>query len=221
MNSMKPAPATGYLRLQNAPQLVVDFLNREDSQIEEADREELGILVKLWLECGFNMNKMRQTIDRRRLKSIPVEGTFHLVFTAEGRPVPVPYPAKESTHAQGIFLQLLLNPDSERLCGPCGKCGRYFLKETRHRRAFCSRACLTFSTALKATQKARQKKSAERLGWAAIAIADWQRSKCRGSWKAWTVERLITMHGEHITQKSLTRWVNEGKLIAPNDGDKP
>jgi hypothetical protein len=218
---MERNPLFSYLPLQNVPQLVVGFLNGENSQIEEADREELKRLVKLWLECEFNLNRMATALGAQNIKSISFNGTFHLHVNREGRPILVPYPAEGSSHAQGIFLQLLLNPDSERLGGPCGRCGRYFLKETWHRRTFCSRACLTFSTAVKATQKARKKKSADRLQWAAKAIADWQRAKRRGSWKAWTIKCFRDERREYITEKSLTRWVNEGKLKAPNGVGKP
>jgi len=212
---MKDTHAFAYLPLENAPLEVIGFLNGEQP-LEEGDREELERLVNLWLECGFDLNKMRQRIGALRIKSLPVRGTFYLDATKEGRPVLIPYPEEGTTHAQGIFLHLVLYPHAEQLAGPCDRCGKYFLKTTRHRRAFCSRACLAFSTAVKATQKAREKKSAERLAWAEEGIADWQRAKRRDSWKTWTVRHMKKAHGEYITEKSLSRWVNEGRLTAPN-----
>ncbi len=213
---MKKAHAPAYLPLKNAPLEVVSALNGVHPEFEEDEREELEGLVRLWLECRFDFNKVRQRIGALKLRSLPVHGTFHVQAAEEdGRPVLIPFPAAGSTHAQGMFLQLILHPNPEQLGGPCARCGKYFLRTSRHRRPFCSRECLAHSTAAKATQKAREKKRNDRLAWAAQAIAEWQRAKRRESWKTWTVRHFIKVHRDHITEKSLSRWVNDGKLKAP------
>ena len=212
---MKKTHTPVYLPLESAPLEVVSALNGDHPGFEKDQREELEGLVRLWLECGFDFNKVRQRIGALKLRSLPVNGSFYVGATAEGRPVLIPSPADGSTHAQGLFLQLILHPDPEQLGGPCARCGKYFLRTSRHRRPFCSRECLAHSTAIKATQKAREKKRNDRLAWAAQAIAEWQRAKRRESWKTWTVRHFIKVHGDHITEKSLSRWVNDGKLKAP------
>jgi hypothetical protein len=52
--------------------------------------------------------------------------------------------------------------------------------------------------------------------WAAEATARWQRQKRRQRWKPWTVAYLKRKQkGLVITEKSITRWINNGELMDP------
>lgn len=113
-----------------------------------------------------------------------------------------------------LFLELLVNPECDRLAGPCSRCGNYYIRRLVRNKVYCSRSCGTRATALAATKKRRDEEHADKLKRADESIRKWE--KCpKGDWKAFVTER-----GD-ISVKFLTRAVNNGELTPPTKGRKP
>jgi hypothetical protein len=203
-----------YLPVVDAPRRMRDFLNGR-ARLDDASKGELRMLINAWLTVGADWQRFVETMLKAG-QPFPCEGRF---FIPAGlpRPVLVPVPVPGSTHAQGVFLQFILHPESENLGGPCARCRKYFLKKTRHQKVYCSRSCVAFATATKATRRSRDAHHAQLLQWASDAVAEWERTKTRITWKVWTVKRFSTTHKPTITEKSLTRWVNTGELKPPGE----
>jgi hypothetical protein len=121
-----------------------------------------------------------------------------------------PDPHKEALR---WFLELLLNPEREKLAGPCPRCSNYYIRRSARNKVYCSRSCGTRATALAATKKRRDEEHADKLKRADERIRKWEKSpKC--DWKAFVSER-----GD-ISVKFLTRAVNNGELRPPTKGKK-
>jgi predicted lipoprotein with Yx(FWY)xxD motif len=89
---------------------------------------------------------------------------------------------------------------------------RFYIKNTKRQKTYCSRQCGTANTALTATQKRRQLEYSRKLMIAQRAIEQWsKKGSPRTSWKKWVTARTKN----EITQQWLTRAVNSGKLAAP------
>jgi hypothetical protein len=93
----------------------------------------LGI-VREWLEhSGPDLSK----IDRQAYAGILVRSGSGL------RMVLVPHVPGDGTRdvVSHYFIQLLLNPERERLGAPCPNCGNWYIKKTLRKSVFCSRPC--------------------------------------------------------------------------------
>jgi hypothetical protein len=120
--------------------------------------------------------------------------------------------ASQKDAALSRFIAFLVNPLAPTLGGPCERCGRFYIKNTKRQKTYCSRVCGTADTALTATQKRRQAGYSRKLMIAQRATEQWStKGSPRTSWKKW-----VTAHTKkEITQQWLTRAVNSGKLAAP------
>jgi hypothetical protein len=194
---------------------VRDFLNGT-KQLDDASSDDLRMLVDAWLSVDQNWEKFVSKMLRAK-KPFPYRGEFYIPSSAQ-HPVLIPSPFPGSTHAEGVFLQLVLHPHSEMLCRPCQRCGQYFLKKTKHQKAYCSRKCVGAANAVPATKRRREANHAQLLRWAKEAIVEWRLKKRRKGWKTWVVEYLRGKQKSlFITEKSLSRWVNKGELMAPKE----
>lgn len=126
---------------------------------------------------------------------------------------PDPDPYKEALR---LFIELLLNPDCDKLAGPCPRCGNYYICRSARNKVYCSRSCGTRTTALAATRKRRDEEHADKLLRAAEGAREWTTARTKKEWKPW-------VSGRHpdITAKFLTRAVNNGELKPPTKGRKP
>jgi hypothetical protein len=192
---------------------VLEFMNG-DVHLYDTSGDTLRDLVKLFMSADGIWHRFVEKALRAKVP-FPYEGTFRIPSTSE-HPILVPSALPGSSHAQEVFLQFFLHPQSKMLGGPCARCGRYFLKKTKHQKAYCSRDCLASTTAIQATKRKRQEQHTRLLTWATEATAQWQRQKRRQPWKPWTVAYLNRKQkGLAITVKSISRWVNKGELMDP------
>jgi endogenous inhibitor of DNA gyrase (YacG/DUF329 family) len=113
-----------------------------------------------------------------------------------------------------IFLSLITNPERDRLGGPCPRCGKYFIRKTAKLSVYCSHRCASQDTAVKTTIKRRQEQHADKLALAEKARDRWKellrKGRTKKDWKEW-----IAASNPEITVRFLTRAVNKGELVAP------
>lgn len=210
---MRRQNISAYLPIEEAFRFVLQFMN-EEVHLKDPGGNQLRHLMKLWLSVDGNWQRFTAKASKARIP-FPSEGKFYIPSTTR-HPILIPSPRSGFVHAQEVFLQFVLHSQSEMLRGPCARCGKYFLKKTKHQKAYCSRDCLAFATAIRATKRKRQEQHARLLMWAAEATARWQRQKRRQRWKPWTVAYLKRKQkGLVITEKSITRWINNGELMDP------
>jgi hypothetical protein len=114
-----------------------------------------------------------------------------------------------SQEAVRLFLMLILNPEWDRLAGPCARCGNYYIRRTALNKAYCSRSCGTRATALAATKRKREEERAEKLSRVAKLCEQWRNIHTKQDWKSWICGQ------RDITKTFLTRAVNKGDLKPP------
>jgi len=225
--------APGYARFQL--QTTVDMLNSStarvphwlndsnwewrDTDITEA-QQELRRLIAEWLRSGPNLLKLFK--ENPELQASCTEGTTMLIPNRDGVAQLAWFPravghknASQKDAALSRFIHFLVNPLAPTLGGPCERCGRFYIKNTKRQKTYCSHQCGTANTALTATQKRRQMEYSRKLMIAQRAIEQWsKRGSSRTSWKKWVSSRSEN----DITQQWLTRAVNSGKLATPLTG---
>ena len=173
-------------------------------------------LVRRWIGSGPNLRKMfaqdpelqrRANIGRTILYAAP-NGRGYLEWT----PLIVRQDAVETPQdvAFRYFMMLITNPEWHLLCGPCKRCDKYFLRQRRGKRIYCSKTCGGNATALSSVQKRRQREHKEKLKRARTAIKNWQMTSRRTDWKKWVCQDVV------FTPRWLTRVVNTGQLIPPH-----
>ena len=157
---------------------------------------------------------MRESL---RVQWLPTStGRAHLIFS----PV-VPEDKKEKGRdgkyrktpdgvALELFYTLTLNPEWDRLCGPCARCARYYIKKTSRQTKYCTRQCGSLATATASTRKRLDEEHADKLRRAEAAVLSWPAARGILNWKQW-----VSRREPDISSKWLTRAVNKGELHSP------
>ena len=210
----------GQVRYDQVLERMVAFLNGEEyverygeedydvERMQPVDTKELRELVGFWLICEGNWPEFLKRIPGKRRTL--AYGTFRIPNFVR-TPVVVPRPAQEATHAQRVFLEYILQSTHWRLCAPCRrkKCGRYFLREERRARIFCSRKCAGSDAAQRGMQKAREVYRNGQLGRVQEAIAQWKRNPSGMGLKNYIEIKT------RVTPRMLAGWVNKGYIELP------
>lgn len=114
--------------------------------------------------------------------------------------------------ARMLFSRLTLNPEWDKLGGPCGRCAKYFIKNTARHRKYCTRQCGSFATAKASTRERLDQEHADKLRRAEAAARLWPRARTNLDWKLWVKQKE-----PDISPKWLTRAVNKGELQSPGN----
>ena len=214
-------------------QLVVDALNgkyiyREENGEDLGDYDEihrdtpaiLRELVEAWQWSGPDLAKFHRDNPmtwaaaaefwKRNpplLWYTPGSGGADLI----GSPTPGITPSQEAVR---FLLMLILNPEWERLAGPCTRCGNYYIRRSARNKVYCSRSCGTRATALAATKRKREEERAEKLRRVVQLSQKWITARTKQDWKSWICEQ------RDITRSFLTRAGNNGDLKVPKKPKK-
>ncbi len=120
-------------------------------------------------------------------------------------------------YAALLFHVGTLNPEWDKLAGPCARCGNYYIKKRDSQKVYCSRECGNAATAVVRTRERLDKEHADKLSRAKAAAQkwakEWRQGRTRRDWK----QRVNEIEPD-ITPKFLTRAVNKGELKAPTKG---
>jgi uncharacterized protein (DUF1778 family) len=119
-------------------------------------------------------------------------------------------------YAALLFHVGTLNPEWDKLAGPCARCKRYYLKKRASQKVYCSRRCGNATTAVARTRERLAKEHTDKLRRAAEAAGKSITARTHDDWKVFVFERE-----SDITPKFLTRAVNKGELKPPTKGKKP
>jgi hypothetical protein len=219
---MRGKASLPYQPVRNAPRYVATILNGDrdpNAQLSKDEKEirlELESLVGDWLEVNADRSRFLESRLKAGKAVMPfMQYTVYVPVAAPADGWGLIFPREGSTQAQGIFLQFILHPEHWQLAGACPKCGKYFLRVTRHRKVYCSRRCLMSAKVIEPAKEARRKERNRKLKLVEEAIVAWRRAKTPVPWKPWTVTYFQEAHQEFITEKFLTRWINKGKLRGP------
>lgn len=177
------------------------------------ENAELRRLVNNWLASGPNLSDLLE--NDRDLAARCKHGKTELFPTDSGRAQLLWTPELENHRASSQrdnalihFVNLIINPDCEKLAGPCARCDKYYLKKRRNQKRYCSRDCGAAMTALEATRKKRQEEYRTKIRRAKSAMERLPRRHRRKGWKELvSAETGISVHW-------LTRAVNQKKLVS-------
>jgi hypothetical protein len=187
-------------------------------------------LIKSWQASGPNLKKMmhadfgqwRDVQESWKAQWLPTRtGRAHLLLLPDLPPDHMKkgqdgaYRPTPEGGAMVLFYSLTLNPEWDRLGGPCERCARYYVMNTVRQKRYCSRKCSSFATATASTRKRLDEEHANKLRRAQAAAQMWFESRTSLDWKRW-----VSRKEPDITSKWLTRAVNKGELGAPLSGKR-
>lgn len=161
----------------------------------------LGI-VREWLEqSGPDLSK----IDRQAYAGVLVRSGSGL------RMIPVPHVPGDGTRdvVSHYFIQLLLNPERERLGAPCPNCGNWYIKKTLRKSVFCSRPCADRKKLTTKRAKAHKRKL-ERVISAMNNYATRPRKWAALNWKQWVMQAEPDVTANFITHAINKREITIG-----------
>jgi hypothetical protein len=178
-------------------------------------KRELRRLVQAWFDSGPNVRKLldRDPVLAREAYSLRAElfptTTGHAKLTYLTAPEKM-NPFEPLANALGHFLDFLLNPDNERLGGPCTYCGDYFLrKNTKKKTAFCPGKCGSRFASRLANKTRRDHEHEKQLKLAKQWVQRWLNARTAMPWKEWVSNRA------HIKKHWLTLAVKNQELVEP------
>lgn len=216
---------------------IVAVLNEKGLGKYDAQRTTLSLalirLIERLKKCGGNLQKMMN--DDPELAKVVAEvcvtrwmpstnRTAYLVPqpSAEIQALsPTPDSPQEGKERAELFAALLfhvgtLNPEWDKLAGPCARCDNYYIKKRASQKVYCSRRCGNTATAVARTRERLDKEHADKLRRSQAAMQKWTTTRTKDDWKVFVAKRE-----PEISPKFLTRAVNKGELKAPTKGKKP
>jgi hypothetical protein len=204
---------------------ICNALNRGrkwNDRLDSSAHQKLLQITKTWTALRSNWNDRvekwrRSGRDPRRIPTPDmmmrlgqVEKAFHfrIVPTPSGRAYLVASPTGENFRDVALvyFGRLILNPECEKLSGPCLKCGKYYIKKTIRHSVFCSRGCSGGAV----QTKRRARLHAKKLSEVEKAIANYRTRPVRYAklgCKEWILQAM-----PNITSKFLTRAIHRDEL---------
>jgi hypothetical protein len=148
-------------------------------------------IIREWLEqSGPDLSK----IDRHAYAGLLVRSGSGL------RMIPVPDVPGDGTRdvVSHYFIQLLLNPERERLGAPCSNCGQHYIKKTLRKSVFCSRPCADKKKLTTKRAKAHKRKL-ERVVLAMDNYATRPSKWAALNWKQWVLQAECDVTANFLT----------------------
>ena len=88
-----------------------------------------------------------------------------------------------------LFHVGTLNPEWDKLAGPCARCGNYYIKKRASQDVYCSRRCGNAATAVTRTRERIKAEHDDKMNRAKAAIREWKRAKTQQDWKRWVSQK--------------------------------
>jgi hypothetical protein len=178
-------------------------------------RDSLREIVQRWRASGPNLEKM---LDADQILAASMQAAWYSKVSPskKGRAYLVLNPTKLrfSTHeyVAGMFAVLTLNPDCEKLSGPCAysPCGKYFIRKGKRLTAHCSRRCCQLASAVRYTKRRLGEEREDKLNRTRVAIEKWKTARSKDDWKT-----SVCKQEPDVTKKFLTRAVTKRTLVEP------
>jgi hypothetical protein len=206
---------------------IVETLNQKPQPALYA--EALIRLMEKLKECGGNLTRMMAADPELARVVTEVCGTRWMLSETGGAQL-VLQPSWEhiltrtdaraggpgmrpERYAALLFHVWTLNPEWDKLAGPCARCGRYYLKKRASQKVYCSRRCGNATTAVARTRERLAREHADKLRRSQAAMQKWTTTRTKDDWKV-----FVSKREPDITPKFLTRAVNKGELKPPTKG---
>ncbi|MGA3317300.1 MAG: hypothetical protein ABSC64_12790 [Candidatus Korobacteraceae bacterium] len=205
---------------------IVETLNQKPRGGTSPYAEALIRLMKRLKECGGNLQKMMNG-DPKLAKVVAdvcvtrwMPSTNRRAFLVLQPSVeiqalsPMPEPQKIKERAELLaalrFHAGTLNPEWDKLTGPCARCGNYYIKKRESQKVYCSRRCGNTATAVARTRERLDEEHADKLRRSQAAMQKWPTARTKDDWKAFVSKQREL----EISRKFLTRAVTKGELTA-------
>lgn len=146
-----------------------------------------------WIPTASGNARLWFAFDPKRVKALSCQGEV----------------GERKAKAVALFALLTLNPEWDKLAGPCARCRSYYIKKRASQKVYCSRKCGNAATAIVRTKERSGNEHKDKLNRAKAAIREWTTARTKDEWKVFVSNR------EGLTPKFLTRAVNKGELKAP------
>ena len=197
---------------------IVDVLNRKPQGGLSPYAEALTRLMERLKQCGGNLKKMMDGDPKLAKTVAKVCVTRWMVEPETNRTAYlVPQPSWRQIKKRKLtpgqvdemrperFAALLfhvgtLNPEWEKLAGPCARCGRYYIKKRASQKVYCSRRCGNAATAVERTRQKLKQERNEKLKQAGAALRKWRKARTEEPWKTFVSRktgidlRFLTRH---------------------------
>jgi hypothetical protein len=204
---------------------ICDVLNWKPQGGTSLYGEPLIHLMERLKECGGNLQKM-MTDDPELAKVVAKVCVTRWMPSTTGRANLVPQPSwkhiltpghvdrmRPERYAALLFHVGTLNPEWDKLTGPCARCDNYYIKKRASQKVYCSRRCGNTATAVARTRERLDKEHADKLRRSQAAMQKWTTTRTKDDWKI-----FVSKREPDITPKFLTRAVNKGELKPPTKG---
>jgi hypothetical protein len=144
----------------------------DDPELEKVVRK---VCTTLWLPSKTRRAALvLQRVDSEILESQPKPGEPQM---------------RPDRYAALLFHVGTLNPEWDKLAGPCARCGRYYLKKRDSQKVYCSRSCGNAATAVARTRERIKAEHINKIGRTKAAMKEWKRTKTQQDWKRWVSQK--------------------------------
>lgn len=227
----KAFPRAGFFHLDRRDlDHIVDVLNQKLRGGTWPYAEALIRLIERLKDCGGNLKQMMD--DDPELAKVVAGAcvTRWMPSTDRGAyPVlqpsaeiqalsPTPDSPQELKERAELLAALLfhvgtLNPEWDKLAGPCARCGRYYVKKRASQKVYCSRRCGNAATAVERTRERIKAERRDKIDRAKMAMKEWKRAKTLQDWKRW-VSQKTGIDLRFLTRNFKGELTTKGKLTA-------
>ena len=111
--------------------------------------------------------------------------------------------------AQIHFIAFLLNPENDKLAGPCRECARFYIKTTSRQAMYCSEVCGRKLTSRESNRSRQEDERAKRAQAAQNSANQWAKKPTKLAWKEYVNQQT------NISKNFLTRLERNGVLSVP------
>lgn len=195
-------------------EFLCDVLNRklgQDTQREAEAQALIGLMERL-KKCGGNLLRMMDG-DPQLLNSVREACTAFWLPTKTGRAYLVLQPPERvllplspkdiqtpEEYAAMLFHVWTLNPEWDKLAGPCARCGRYYIKKRASQKVYCSAKCGSTATAIARTREKLEQERNGKIKRAKASLREWRKARTKEDWKIFVSrktgidKRFLTRH---------------------------
>lgn len=198
---------------------IVETLNWQPDGGVSLYREPLAQLMERLRRCGGNLKKMMDDDSEleKIIRSVCVTewmpsktGGARLVLQPSWEHILKPGLTagqvdrmRPERYAALLFHVGTLNPEWNKLAGPCARCGNYYLKKRESQKVYCSRRCGNAATAVARTRQRIAAERKDKIDRAKAALKRLKGTKRRQGWK------LLVSKKTGIDLRFLTRNFSE------------
>jgi hypothetical protein len=123
-------------------------------------------------------------------------------------------------YAALLFHVLTLNPECDKLAGPCARCAQYYIKKRASQNKYCSRRCGNAATAIARTREKLRQEREDKIKRVKAALRTWRAVRGKEDWKVFVSRktgidrRFLTRHQIELQPPKKGGISNERRRLA-------